>query len=315
VSLVWLDPSKENVNAGDEIIADAVLEFVPSAAEAQRITTHRLLRPGELRDIARADLVFVGGTNILRNNLLLNRQWPLPPWLLHVLRRKVVFVGVGWWQYQSSPGRLTNWALRELSHRDIPHSVRDAYTYDRLASADVSAIMTGCPTMWGLDGQSVDVSGFPEGAPVVATLTDYYFRPAEDRAWLEAVRDAFGEVLVVGMGPGDHDAYMNIGHLDGVNWLGSGTEALTRARGLSGYMVGTRLHAAVRWLQLGGHALVLAVDNRAREIGRDSGLPVCAREDVDGIKRALDQREMARVRMPVEAISDWTKRWSATLSL
>src|SRR5450759_1449518 len=79
--VVWLDHSLENVNVGDEIIADAIeSQGVACAQTLDRITTHRVLNRSEIRLLRDAEVVFVGGTNILCSRILLGRQWPMPPW-------------------------------------------------------------------------------------------------------------------------------------------------------------------------------------------------------------------------------------------
>lgn len=310
--LVWLDPSLENVNAGDEIIADSVSRNVPFADKAVRLTTHRLLRRPELDAVRKGETVFVGGTNIINSRLLYDRQWPMPPWQVAAMWHKLVFVGSGWWQYQRAPDRLTAHLFRAMSHPEIPHAVRDHYTAERFMDMGVPAIMTGCPTMWGLDGVASQLS--PGDGPVVATITDYHLSPSEDMAWLRELGRVYSEVLVVGMGPGDEPAFRKFGSIANTRWFGVGTQGLAAARKHAKDFIGTRLHAAVRWLQMDGAALVLSVDNRAKEIGRDSGLPVVERGDLTGLQSMLSGIPKGRIAMPVDAIRAWNEIWRANVT-
>ena len=44
--------------------------------------------------------------------------------------------------------------------------------------------------------------------------------------------------------------------------------------------VGTRLHAGVRAMQKGRRSIILSIDNRAREMGKDYNLNVIERNDI-----------------------------------
>lgn len=309
-SIVWLDPSKENVNAGDEIIADAIDSLdLPGVNQARRITTHRFLSREEVGALSRADVVLVGGTNILRSNFL-NRQWPVTPRQLFAMRAKTVFLGVGWWQYQSPPGAFTRAALRSISHPVIPHAARDSYTAMRLQSLGLPAVMTSCPTLWNLNGYEISPRQAGSSDSVVVTITDYHFSAVQDSGWLSYLSDRFQSVSVVGMGPGDERAFHSIETPDNVVWRGFGAEVLKRLSGETQLFIGTRLHAGIRWLQMGGAALVLSVDNRAREISRDTGLPVVQRQDVSGINAWLEE-EGNVLTVPHRNIESWKTDWSA----
>lgn len=306
--LLWLDPSLENVNAGDEIIADAINEEVFRATEAKRITTHRLLKPRELAQVGSAKTVFVGGTNIINSKLLYNGQWLMPAWQVALMWNKLVFVGSGWWQYQREPYPVTRAVFKGLSHPRIPHAVRDSFTAKRFEAMGIPAIMTGCPTMWGMHGTRVRLS--PGRGSVVSTLTDYHLSPVADHAWLSLLASEYDEVLVVGMGPGDEPAFHRLEGLPkNVRWYGFGAASLESARSHAADFVGTRLHAAIRWIQSGGGALIVSVDNRATEIGRDSGLPVISRGDLSELEEALDGDREWRIVMPIEEIESWRDAW------
>ena len=308
--IVWLDPSLENVNAGDEIIADAVAGLdLPGLEDAPRLTTHRLLRPSELRLVRDAKVVVVGGTNILNSRMLSNRQWPIPPWFAASLLRKTVFLGVGWWQYQPSASFPTTRLLRSISHPDIPHSVRDSYTSTRLRGMGLRVRMTGCPTMWGLGGREVSLAG-TESEKAVVTLTDYHFDARADRAWLEVVRSQYPALVAVTMGPGDRAAIDELSLQMELPIVGHGVEGLISARRQSRVLIGTRLHAAVRWLQLGGESMIVSVDNRATEIAQDSGLPCVPREDLESLASEILSGSTRTIRMPAEDIASWTSAWT-----
>jgi len=70
-------------------------------------------------------------------------------------------------------------------------------------------------------------------------------------------------------------------------------------------VIGSRLHGGIRAMQKGRRSLILAVDNRAAEIARDTNLPVRDRADTSGIERWIQAAEKTEIRLPTQAISDW----------
>jgi hypothetical protein len=71
------------------------------------------------------------------------------------------------------------------------------------------------------------------------------------------------------------------GGLDGIHVLAPSLAAYDALLGAGPVdVVGTRLHGGIRGLRHARRVLVVAIDNRATEIGRETGLAVIARADV-----------------------------------
>ena len=305
--VVLLDPSSENVNAGDEVIFEAIArQGLTGVDSARRLTTHRTLNWSERRAVSQADVALLCGTNILSSHMERHRQWLIDPDLARRLTHKVVLCGVGWWQYQEEPCRYTRWLLRHILSRRLPHSVRDRYTEERLRHLGVDARYTACPTMWGLPVR--DEYALPMAKGAVVTVTDYKQAIEIDRRWIHAVTDAYDEVTAIGMGPGDRAYWDQLG-IQGVNWGGQGTAALAAATEQRDF-VGTRLHAGIHAMQAGQSGVILAVDNRASEIGTSTGMSVVGRDDLDGLSAILDgSRPVHPPQLPVANIQSWMQAW------
>jgi hypothetical protein len=69
--------------------------------------------------------------------------------------------------------------------------------------------------------------------------------------------------------------------------------------------IGSRLHGGIRALQTGKRSLILAVDNRAVEISKDTGLPVVKRDNVAAIERWITTPAPTRLKLPTAAINEW----------
>ena len=73
--------------------------------------------------------------------------------------------------------------------------------------------------------------------------------------------------------------------------------------------IGTRLHAGIKALQMGKRTLILAVDNRAIEIGKDVGLHVIRRKDVNEITKHLKKDYITKIKIPEENIKIWKNQF------
>jgi polysaccharide pyruvyl transferase WcaK-like protein len=307
LKVLVFDPALENVNAGDEIISRSIQTLgLPNMENAIRLTTHRPLKLSERRLVSQADYVILGGTNALSSHMERFRQWLIDPDLAFRMRRKLILLGVGWWQYQEEPCRYTRTLFKQVFARDVPQAARDRYTADRLNALGHTTLMTSCPTMWRLpeEQRAVGLSN-----SVVVTVTDYQRDVPVDRRWLDAVYSRYDNVRLVGMGPLDGAYMFEELNLPRKDWSGFGVDSLDAAVTDADF-IGTRLHGGVRALQLGRPSVILACDNRAAEISRTTRLAVVDRRKPDEIMRVLSGEVQKHLQLPLAAISAWTEAFS-----
>ena len=287
----FLDTSLGSRNLGDHIIAASVDREFPHLASAPRVATHQLLGPAALRTAASCDVLMVTGTNALGS-----KYWPPSPWRLGpaeiaVLRRRVAPIGVGWRDYEGRMSAVARSMYRRVFYPGLPVSVRDEYTKRQLEESGFEAINTGCPTTWSLPD---DVPTLASEDEVVTTITDYRPDRTSDEAMLTALSNAFSVVHLWPQGSGDR-AYINSLRLSRNVIVAESTLATFESLLPGRAYFGTRLHAGIRALQLGSPASVVAIDNRAIEIARDTGLPTVERTaSADAYAGAIDAMAGAR---------------------
>ncbi|MCK0090487.1 polysaccharide pyruvyl transferase family protein [Rhodococcus sp. F64268] len=306
-----LDTSYESDNDGDGIIVGSIIDHYPFLSSLQRFPTHRRPNRGERKSIAQCDALVVTGTNILTSKMWRDRQWKMSLRDQQILRDRVIFLGVGWRQYQPKPTRFNSEIIRRLVHPGLPVAVRDAYTQSRLESLGIRSINTGCPTMWALPAE---LPALGRSAECVFTLTSYSPDSSHDCNLLKSLSSKYDAVHIWAQGDWDERNLQNMELPANAFVLERGIPALSRALVERDY-VGTRLHAGIRAAQLGRPSLVVAVDNRAIEIGRDTGFPVVARRDgLIAFEEAIEKYSCNPVdlRIPHESISRWDsefKKW------
>ena len=291
MTLYLTDPTSHQLdqtiqNLGDVIIKDAILANL-------QVDDRSLLHwvPLDGAAIAGSSPLILAGANILANKPYAN-PYVWRPRLLSLLHRHyAVLFGVGWWQYQDDPTLATRVFYRYLLRRQgVLHSVRDSYTETMLRKCGVSNVRcTGCPSMWNIPDTLVFDRAKPDA--VVFTLTDYNRNPECDHRLLEILLSEYADLYFFPQG------------IDDATYLRQCCEhsALTRItileRSLKAYdrllsgnidYVGTRLHGGIRALQRGKRAFVIAVDNRAAEISRDTNLPVVDRTALTALPEKLN---------------------------
>lgn len=306
-----LDTGIGSRNMGDHIIVDSIRrhlrEIFPDAIFVT-VPTHEYLGPESLRLMDSSEVRLVCGTNLLASHMDQYKQWKLGSLEMAAVR-DLTLLGCGWWQYQDAPNAYTELLLNRILSAKTIHSVRDSYTLAKLRALNgKSVVNTTCPTLWSLT--PAHLKGIPDrmARDVVTTLTDYKADPVADRFMLDHLALRYRTVYVWVQGTGDFSYLKRLwsGGKGDLRVVPATLEAFDRLLTSSHELdyVGTRLHAGVRALQKKRRALILAVDNRAREISADTSLPCIPREHAHKDLEGLVDRFSARdIRLPVAGIN------------
>ncbi|MDX1973249.1 MAG: polysaccharide pyruvyl transferase family protein [Candidatus Sumerlaeia bacterium] len=299
-------PEKPNKNLGDLIIFDAIareFDFLLSGNQVVRYSTQVELPWGAVWKNRRAACSLICGTNLLSSVLDKSTPWKLTPFQSRFVQPSCL-IGVGWWSDQGEPTpEAVSFFKRVLSKR-LVHSVRDEMTASRLRAMGFANVEnTSCPTLWGLDGKTeADFAG-PNRSTVLTMVSVWRKMPEEDRRLLAMLKKHYARVVVWPQGHKDLEYLAELG-VEGVERLEYSMEALEafiRSNPEAEYL-GYRLHGGIRCMQRGLRTLIIEVDNRAREIGRDTGLPTVERTDFARMQRWMEQGEAFRIRLNRAAI-------------
>lgn len=293
----FIDTSVASDNVGDEIIVEAVKAALKPVFAGCYISTssgHDGLGPFGRELVAGADLAILMGTNALspRDQTTGRRfVWTVTPQDRAVLAGKVVLCGVGANRAFDTVEPRQAAFLKQVLSRHYRHSVRDGLGLEILRQCGMAGINTSCPTLWRYQAAPVAV---PRGraAGVVFTLTRHRPDPA-DAVMVRMLQRLYGQVWFWPQQPRDLGYLAEMAGLDGIQVLPANLAAYdTFLAAQDVDVVGTRLHGGIRGLAHGRRVLVVAIDNRAAEIGRETGLPVLLRQDV-------------AAQMEVRLLADW----------
>lgn len=251
---------------------------------------------------------FLGGTNALSSNMNRYSQIGLKLKDLFFIRNKLVLLGVGWWQYQSSPNLYTRFFLKNLLSKTILHSVRDSYTEKMLKNIGINNVInTSCPTTWTLTPNHCSEIPSKKSENVVITLTDYNKNRAADETLLRIVVEAYKNVFLWVQGLGDLEYVRTFGKIaDKIKIIPPRLDKydeLLKNEEID--YIGTRLHAGIRALQHKKRSLIIAIDNRATEMSKDINLNIIERKNIRQLESLIFSKIETKLDIPIENINKW----------
>lgn len=272
--------------------------------------TRSYLTDRNYRHFDTADYIFLCGTNLVASNMNKRRQWDLRRSDKRNMKN-VIMLGVGWWQYQDKANAYTNRLLHSILRKDVLHSVRDHYTLKKFQEIGINNVVnTACPTMWQLTPEKINRIPRKKSDSVITTLTNYHKDNTFDRLMFDILFKNYSKVYIWLQAIEDYEQLASMGLLDKVQIIAPTLKSFDIV--LSGDVdyVGTRLHGGIHALNHEKRTLIVAVDNRAMEISRDTGLPVIARENVmEELDRKINSSEQINIQLPWEEIDQWKKQF------
>jgi hypothetical protein len=299
-------------NTGDQVIMEAVrkelLAIFPKDLYVN-VPTHDFLNLFSYHLLKKCHLKFVGGSNLLNSNMPFFNQWIITP--IDVLfMKEPILMGAGWWQYQGKPNAYTAFLYKNILSKQHIHAVRDEYTKQQLASIGITNVLnTACPSMWQLTPEHCAKIPHKKSSEVVVTLTVTHKKEAGDKELIKLLRQEYEKVYFWPQQPEDYEYILSVG----------GEENEILPANLEGYdeflsthkvdYIGTRLHGGIRALQKQKRSLILAIDNRAVEISKDTHLPVVQRSAQAEIKEWINSNYVTQITLPTQTIEKWKSQF------
>lgn len=219
-----------------------------------------------------------------------------------------MLMGVGWWQYQRKPSLYMKELLKSTLSKKYLHSVRDEYTKDMLQSVGIyNVVNTACPTMWKLTPDFCAQIPCKKADSVITTLTDYNKVESLDKELLEILKNNYRTVYIWLQSKGDYEYIKNSENFKGLEIVSPGLKNYDDFLENNDVdYVGTRLHAGIRALNHKKRTIIIAVDNRAREISKTTNLPIIKREEIaNKLDRKINECEETAIVLPQSEITEW----------
>lgn len=309
-NVIIFDTSIDSDNLGDYIINDYCKKILDEAGITAigKVATHRQQTNEELQLLKLNSLKIVTGTNILSSSL--SSQWVRPMKLS--LQTNVLLMGVGWTDYNDKVDFLTSVYYKKILTKKYKHSVRDRYTQKALNKIGIeNVIYTGCPTMWGLTEEHCKKIPENKGRNVVCTITDYSEHRELDYVMLDILLENYEKVFFWPQGKNDLRYILDYENVNKLHILDESLDAYDRLlkSNVSLDYVGTRLHAGIRALNNQRRTIVIAIDNRAIEISKDTGLQIVHRAEIkEKLSNFINSHFSTVITLPFDSINEWKEQ-------
>lgn len=320
--LIVHNPAIGTDNLGDEIIlryCNRVISrcFSPFRWKRIDVPTHAPVDRRHEEAMKRADLQIVCGTNILCAHVEKYNLWKMEGGVDRSAYRNVVLLACGWNRYGIGTSEESRELYRDILSRDRLHAVRDAYTKSRMEEMGFrNVVNTNCVTLWGFSDRMAERIPAEKSPAAVFTLTAHRRDPGRDAFLVETLLRNYREVFFWPQGNKDADYFGKLRAASGippkkVQVLERSLKAFDRLLDRGGIdYVGTRLHGGCHALNKGRRTLIVAVDNRAAEIAKDTNLPVVQAEDVAGtLPERINARMPVALRLQRGNIEQWKKQF------
>lgn len=285
-NILRFDTSVDTDNMGDFIIMhycnQVLYELFPDNV-FDDISTHSLPTMKQEQTAQSTKYKFVCGTNLLTSHIEEHWRWQLPDGIRRKFHyRNVILLGVGWGEYQDECSVYSRMVYRCMLNPNVLHSVRDQYTLEKLHQAGIrNVINTGCPTTWHLTPEFCQDIPTGKAEDVVTTITDYRRDPEWDNQMLQILSRNYKHVYLWLQGRHDEEYLSTLQVPENLSTIPDSLEDYESVLEKGGVdYVGTRLHAGIHALNYHIRSIIIAVDNRATEMGRDINLPVLPREQI-----------------------------------
>lgn len=311
---VILSPACKSQNLGDYIIDKYCHEILQETGITARkkISTHRHPSKREEKYLKKASTAIVAGSNLLCGDMH-HCQWKLPD--DYQCLQKICLLGCGWSKYENRINEFSKRFYQTFLGNEYLHSVRDRYTEGKLRSIGVeNVVYTGCPTMWNLTPEHCARIPVTPSKAVITSLTSYQANEVLDRVQIEVLCKLYQKVYFWPQGTED-EAYLNRiltkEEKEHIQILERELSAFDQVleNGQTDY-VGSRLHGGIYALQKGCRTIVIAIDNRGTEIGKDTNLPVIPRDRVlEDLESLIMEEWPVSIHLPWDNISRWKRQF------
>lgn len=308
--VVAFDTSLISENGGDSIIMkyiNNILQELWGEDFIVHVPTHDTIGKAAYYYCNQARHKIMCGTNILTANMIKTKMWSVSLRDVKYIKNTIL-LGAGWREYEKSVNLYTKYFWKTVLDKRYLHSVRDNYTKARLRKMGIgNVINTGCPTMWNLTPEFCSTVPETKAKNVITTLTNYRAtKPEIDEKMLNILFKHYEHVFVWIQALEDY-AYLKSLKTEkkpeiiypGLNNL----DSMLQQSDIE--YCGTRLHAGIEALNYGKRTLIIAKDNRAIEIGRDTKLPVISENEIDKLSDIIEAPIKCKIEIPVNNIQQW----------
>ncbi len=318
--ITLFNPAYGSKNIGDFIISEACMEALkPILNNNFALTegTHTPILMSYQLNTHYADFFekskykFLLGSNIIKDNMLHRRN----DWNVNIFNCKpyknTILMASGLDGNFKSVNWYTEILYKKILSNEYYHSVRDEKTKVFLESLGFKAINTGCATLWSLTTEKCLEIATQKEENVVFTLTDYRRDKKNDQKLIDILKKCYKNVYFWVQGAYDYDYFKEFANTEGIKTISPTLEAYrTFLQNHKCDYIGTRLHAGIFAMRHNKRSIILAVDNRTRDMKETYNLNAIERNEIDKkLEDMINAKFETKIRINMENIEKWKSQF------
>lgn len=320
--IVLFDTSIATQNKGDEIIMESVKREIRPVCEGHFVhhfPTHTVAFPfghqatsSKAKVCRVADYKFICGTNLFWTNM----KHPNPLFNANLANCRPlagsVLLGVGYDEEQckSNFGLYSRTLWKKILSSKYIHSVRDDQMVEYLKQLGLKAVNTGCPTLWMLTPEHCAQITTKKSDKVVFTLsTTGGVHRENDQKLIDMLLRNYKEVYFYSQTFGGYNTLKSYEQLDKIKIIEPDLGAYKQFLQENEVdYVGTRLHGGVYAMQNKRRAIILSVDNRAKEFDKYN-INCMDQFDIHGIEEKINSDFATNVTIDYNVVHQWMNQF------
>jgi len=318
---VLFDIAEGTQNLGDYIIMDSIMKEMNFLFEGNFLTHfsthtpiarfyHNFRRNMQSRACDAADKKFICGANTFKNSLLRI----CPDWNINHFNCKYykdsIAIGVGMDMNSKKMDWYTKMIYKNILSKKYIHSVRDERTKRMLEKLGYKAINTGCPTLWSLTEEACKKIPQKKSKNVVFTLTFYDQDRKQDQKLINILNNNYEKLYFWVQGSEDYEYFKTFENIKDIEIISPNLESYKNVLQQEDIeYVGTRLHAGIYAMKNEKRAIILNIDNRARDMGETYNLNTIDRENIDMLEDKINSSFETKVNINSKRIAEWKKQF------
>lgn len=314
-----LDTSIGTSNIGDFIIMECVRKELATILEKSfvyNMSTHlpafnafSVWRNSRVVQMySNCDYKFAGGSNLLVKDLRTHYpQWNINKWNSKPLNGTItVGVGAGAGDYTNS---YTTKLYRTVLNHDYYHSVRDERSKEYVENVlGLKAINTGCVTMWMLTPEFCRTISKKKSDTALITLTAKKELDPNEQKMINIVQKNYQKVYCWIQGDNDLEYFKEFENTESIKLIPPSKEAYEKVLdSVELDYIGTRLHGGVYAMRHKKRSIIIAIDERAKEIHKGNNINCLSINEMNQLDNMINSEFETKIKMPFDEI----KRWKA----
>lgn len=319
--ILLLDTSIGTSNLGDFIIMKCVrkeLSYILNDNFVYNMSTHlpsfsafAVFRNSlAVQNYANADLKFAGGSNLLVKDLRTHYpQWNINKWNSKPLSGTIC-VGVGAGQ-GDNVDKYTTSVYRQVLNHDYYHSVRDERSKEYVENVlGLKAINTGCVTMWMLTPEFCKTIPTKKADAALITITARTEIDPNEQKMIDIVLANYSKVYCWIQGDRDLDYFKKLRNTEKIELIPPTLDAYEHILNTVDLdYIGTRLHGGIYAMRHKKRAIIIAIDERAREINANNNLNCLNIDETDNLEAMINSEFETKINMPFDEINRWKSQF------